>query len=438
MLLFFGSGRETGSPRRLSDAVGITAAWAPDGRLAFTRGNDVYQAEHDGSAARKLVSAPDLASHGRFSPDGVRFRFTVQNSIIGTQTIWEVNADGSSMHPVLPNWNNPPNECCGSWTSDGRYYAFQALRDGASNIWVLPEHSSLFRRDATQPVQLTTGPLSFGVPVPSKDGKKIFVIGEQRRAELVRYDAKSGQFVPYLGGISAGELDFSRDGQWVAYVSYPDASLWRSRLDGSERLQLTYPPVRAAVPHWSPDSKTIAFSSTSPGKPWKVLLISPNGGMPEPITLTQTTENDPSWSPDGATLAFASNDNVHPDSMFVQLYDVKTRKVSQVQTLEPVFGPRWSPDGRSIAVISADNVRLLLLDVRSQTLHSLAAGLGVVGYLAWSPDSSFIYFDTLLTQDPAYYRLRVKDTQLERIVGLKELRTFTGQFGPGSWTGLTT
>ena len=52
-------------------------------------------------------------------------------------------------------------------------------------------------------------------PLPSKDGKKLFVIGIQQRAELVRYDAKSGEFIPYLGGISAGDVDFSRDGQWV-------------------------------------------------------------------------------------------------------------------------------------------------------------------------------------------------------------------------------
>ncbi len=434
---FFSLPLPSGSPRQLGNIVGFAAAWAPNGRLVFTKGNDLYLAEHDGSAARKLASAHDRPSHVRFSPDGARLRLDVQNSITGTQTIWEANADGSSMHPVLPGWNNPPNECCGSWTPDGRYYVFQALRDGASDIWVLPERSSLFGRVSTQPVQLTTGPLSFSRPVPSKDGKKLFVIGEQPRAELLRYDAKSGQFVSYLGGISAGELDFSRDGKWVAYVRYPDASLWRSRLDGSERLQLTYPPVRAAVPHWSPDSKTVAFASTSPGKPWKVLLIPFNGGTPEPITPTQTTENDPSWSPDGAVLAFASNDNLHPDSMFVQFFDLKTRRVSQIQTSEPVFGPRWSPDGRSIAVISADNARLLLLDVHIQTLRPLAAGLGTIGYLAWSPDSSYIYFDTLLTEDPAYYRLHVKDAKLERIVGLKELRTFTGQFGPGSWTGLT-
>jgi len=433
---FFSLPLPAGSPRRLGDIVGHHPVWAPNGRLLFARDNDLFLAEHDGAAPRKLLTAPDRPEHMQFSPDGTRFRFDVFNTVNSTRTIWEANADGSSMHPLLPSWNNPPNECCGSWTPDGRYYVFQALRDRASNIWALPEHSSILRKASNQPLQLTTGLLSFGAPVPSKGGGKLFVIGAQLRAELVRYDFKSGDFVPYLGGISAGELDFSRDGKWVAYVSYPDDTLWRSKLDGSERLQLTYRPRRAALPHWSPDGKTIAFSATTPGKPWKVFVISLDGGAPEPITSAESIENDPTWSPDGTTLAFGSNDNFHPERMIVQLFDVKNRQLSRMPASEPVFGPRWSPDGRSMAVINLDNSRLLLLDVKTQKLHTLAAGLGFIGYLAWSPDSSYVYFDTGLTPNPGYYRVRITDAKLERLVDLKRIRTFPDQFGPGSWTGL--
>jgi eukaryotic-like serine/threonine-protein kinase len=148
---FFSVPLPAGSPRRLGDIVGQHPAWAPNGRLLFAKDNDLFVAEHDGAAPRKLFTAPDLPGHMRFSPDGTRFRFDVFNSVSSTQTIWEGNADGSSVHPLLPGWNNPPNECCGSWTPDGRYYVFQALREGASNIWVLPEHSSPLRKVSNQP-----------------------------------------------------------------------------------------------------------------------------------------------------------------------------------------------------------------------------------------------------------------------------------------------
>jgi Tol biopolymer transport system component len=433
---FFSVPLPAGSPRRLGDILGQRAVWAPNGRLLFSKGNDLYLAEHDGTAPRKIATAADFPVQLAFSPDGTRIRFAVFNTSTNARTIWEANSDGSSVHPIFPGWNNPPNECCGAWTSDGRYYFFQALRDGASNIWVLQERASLFHKASKLPIQLTTGPLSFRMPVPSKDGKKLFVIGSQLRAELVRYNFKSGEFVPYLGGISAGELDFSRDGKWVSYVSYPDDTLWRSRVDGSERLQLTYRPMRASLPHWSPDGKTIAFVATSPGKPWKIFVISPDGGPPEPITPNETPENDPGWSPDGATLAFASNDNIHPESMFVQLFDRKTRRLSRVAASEPIFAPRWSPDGRFIAVTRLNNTDLLLLDLKTQQLRTLATGLGQIGYLAWSADSPYVYFDTGLTANPGYYRVRIADAKLERLVDLKGLRSFPDQFGPGSWSGL--
>ena len=55
--------------------------------------------------------------------------------------------------------------------------------------------------------------MSLYSPIPGKDGKKLFVVGRTYRGELTRYDAKSGQFSPYLSGISAEYLDFSKDGQ---------------------------------------------------------------------------------------------------------------------------------------------------------------------------------------------------------------------------------
>jgi hypothetical protein len=88
------------------------------------------------------------------------------------------------------------------------------------------------------PVPLTNGPVSYSSFVASRDGKQIFAVGAQRRGELVRYDPKTQEFLPYLGGISAGDPTFARDGKWMAYMSYPEHTLWRSRSDGSDRLQL--------------------------------------------------------------------------------------------------------------------------------------------------------------------------------------------------------
>jgi eukaryotic-like serine/threonine-protein kinase len=329
-----------GSARRLGDLLGHDATWAPNGKLVFGKGNDIYISEHDGANARKIATALGLPTNINFSSDGNRFRFAAFNPVNNVSEIWEARADGSDMHPVLPGWNNPPAECCGKWTPDGKYYVFQSTRNGASNIWMMPDRTESWKKASHEPVQLTTGPLQFNNPLPSKDGKKLFVVGVQQRAELVRYDAKSGDFVPYLGGISAGEIDFTRDGQWATYVSYPEDTLWRSKVDGSARLQLTYPPMRAALAHWSPDGQKIAFAGAAPGKPWRIFLISRDGGNAEAVTSDEALEGDPTWPPDGNSLAFGRFDPFHPEQTFIEVFDFKTHNISQLPGSQGFFGPR--------------------------------------------------------------------------------------------------
>jgi len=426
-----------GSPRRIGEVTGHDGTWAPNGKFLFAKGNDLYLAEHDGANPRKLATAPDFPGSLSFSTDGTRIRFTVSNRVNNTSAIWEARADGSNMHPVFPGWNNPLAECCGKWTPDGKYYLFQSTREGATNIWVVPDRTDWWKKVSHEPVQLTTGPLQFASPLPSKDGKKLFVIGIQPRAELVRYDTKSGDFVPYLGGISASDLDFSRDGQWMTYVSLPEGTLWRSKLDGSERLQLTYPPMQAALPHWSPEGQQIAFSGVTPGKPWKVFLISKDGGSPQALTADDVRETDPAWSADGSTLAFGHVLDTHPEQTFIELYDLKSHQISQLPGSQGIFAQRWSPDGRYIiAVTVASYDKLMLYNVKSQKWRQLDTIVTSFGYIAWSRDSAYIYFDTVLSGDAGYFRLRISDSKLEKLVDLKKVRQFHGQFGPGSWTGL--
>jgi hypothetical protein len=100
-----------------------------------------------------------------------------------------------------------------------------------------------------------------------------------------------------------------------------------------------------------------------------------------------------------------------------------------------IFAPRWSPDGRFIIAVSVDNNKLMLYDVKAAKWRSLDVGLNF-GYLAWSHDSAYVYFDTFLSSDSGYFRVRISDGKIEKIADLKKIRQFPGQFGPGSWTGL--
>jgi len=185
--------------------LGRDAAWSPDGqRIAYAKGPELYVCKADGTEARKLVAAPGQVRWPRWSPRGSVLRFTVAGN--GATLIEEVSADAGGPKALLPGRKG--GYCCGNWTPDGEYYVFQSWVFQSSlrpriDIWALRERAGLFRKGNSEPVQLTTGPMDFQSPVSSVDGKRLFVIGEQPRGELVRFESKSGQFVPYLGGISA-------------------------------------------------------------------------------------------------------------------------------------------------------------------------------------------------------------------------------------------
>ena len=228
-------------------------------------------------------------------------------------------------------------------------------------------------------------------------------------------------------------MDISRDGQWVAYVSCTEEILWRSKLDGSERLQLTYAPMVAALVHWSPDAKQIACSAMSPGKPWKTFLVGKDGGTAQAITGDEIPERDPTWSPDGKQLAFG----IFPgDTSMIKIYEPETHKLSQLAGSDNIFAPRWSPNGRYIAAIALGNNKLILYDVKHQKWLPVNQDLGAIGYLAWSHDSASVNLDTSLNKEPGYYRLRVSDMKLDKLVDFRKIRLFPGQFGGSPWTGL--
>src|SRR5262245_10399884 len=120
------------APRRLGNLVGHAGTWSLDGQqIVYAYGHTLYLAKSDGTEPREMVTVVGRPSWPRWSPDGSRLRFTVEdNNITGLSSLWEVASDGGNPHPLLPDWNNPAAECCGNWTADGRYFVFQSRRNG--------------------------------------------------------------------------------------------------------------------------------------------------------------------------------------------------------------------------------------------------------------------------------------------------------------------
>jgi serine/threonine protein kinase/Tol biopolymer transport system component len=416
-----------GLPRRLSDTLGHAGAWSPDGqRLVYAKGNNLYLAKNDGADTRLLASMPGWVTTPQWSPNSGVLRFTLQDQKTNATSLWEVSPDGKNPHPLLDGWHNPPSECCGVWTAGGKHFLFSSQ----GSIWELREKMGLLRRTTYEPVQLTSGPLALSSPLPSKDGKKLFVMGRSPRGELVRFDAASNHFVPFLSGISAEHLCFSKDGEWVAYVTFPEGTLWRSKADGSQRLQLSYPPLYASMPRWSPDGKQIAFFSTTSGRPSKIYLVSVEGGSPQELLPDDDhPEADPYWSPDGTSLAFGGI--YAAATIGIRVLDLKTHQVAVLPGSEQLFSPRWSPDGKYIAAIRSNSQSMMLFDRAKQKWSEVFQERNV-SFPNWSKDSQYVYFLSW-PENPSVARMRVSDSKLERVADLKDFRP-TGYWD--DWMGL--
>ena len=431
-----------GTAHRLDNITASDASWSPDGHsLAFTRGPELFIASRDGGGVRHIATLAGNGWRPRWSPDSKQLRLTVFDIKSGTTSLWQVNGDGADLHPLLPQWGlpaqstqpqpDPVQTCCGVWSPDGEDFVFQVTRQGRSEIWRLPAREPWLSRllgHRLEPVRMTAGQLSSLSPAFSPDGRKLFVIGQQQRGELQRLDSRTGQFVPYLNGISANFTDFSRDGQWIAWVAYPDGTLWRSRIDGTEKLQLTFPPLEAMVPKWSPDGKQIVFDAVG-GDRQRFCLIPSNGGTPRPVSPAGG-EMEPSWSPDGTALMF-SDFPFFVGKTAVHTININTGEAETLPGSSGFFSPQWSPDGKHATAMALDGARLMLFDFKTRQWSELANGWGLVH---WSRDSQWAYF---LRQgsDPAILRVRISDRHVEAVASLKGLR-LTGRLA-GLEFGLT-
>jgi eukaryotic-like serine/threonine-protein kinase len=422
-----------GSPRRLAEAAGHAAAWSADQKkLVYAKGKDLYLANGDGTDSHKLVSLSGSAFVPAWSPDGSEIRFSIDDPNTQIHSIWQISADGGNLHQLLPGWNSSADVCCGKWTPEGKYFVFVS----AGQIWAIRETGSFLRKVNREPVQLTSGAIEYTGPLPGKDGDKLYAVAGLARGELDRYDAKSRQFAPFLSGISASYVNFSRDKQWVTYVSYPEGNLWRSRADGSQRLQLTFPPMSTFLPRWSPDGKEIAFVGGVPDETTKIYIVSASGGTPRQVTHGNTNENDVTWSPDGSSIIF----NTEPQSgeagtSAIFKLDLKSGKQTKLPGSEGLYSARWSPDGRHVVATPPDNKRMMIFDFSSQKWTELTS-MPQQTWEEWSHDGQFIYFwGTSAKGEPAIYRVRVSTRKVEEIVSLKDFRGVPGLFG--GWMGLT-
>jgi hypothetical protein len=407
-------------------ARGVSAALSADGRrVAAIEGGTEYRlvvSNTDGTDLRTVTPLPSrFVSYGLcWSPDGGRLRFTADDPSGRSPEfwLWETSLDGRAPRPL---WRGMG----GGWTPDGRFFLF-ARRSGRESfdLFALRQGG---RPDGGESgaTRLTVGPQWFlGGLAPSPAGGRLFATAEQPRGTLLRYDSGRARFEPVLGDDSIAYVDASRDGRWLAWVSFPDFTLWRSRRDGSERLQLTVGSGEARLPRWSPDGTRIAFAGSPAVQQAgnSISVVSLDGGEVRTVASPSAADHsywDPCWLPDGHTVVFSNLYDQQPAG--IHRVDVDTLRRDLLPGSEGLRHPKCGRQGQ----VLASRVGPSSDAPRSSGYEILRPGRQVwepIGdlpwtYPNWSRDGRFLY-----GLNPALRRVERYDLEHRRTEVVAEAR----------------
>jgi serine/threonine protein kinase len=293
----------------------LSARFSPDGKqIVWSTGETLYVAAIDGSYARQVAATtePDLTVLFWMSADTIVLSREKERPSVpygwgwggfGASSAWVITPRGTGFARILPDWHRGHD--FGGLTADGRFMLFVS----AGALWSAPVSrlTGPRRLAGKTPVQISYGTPTVFVPHRTRSGR-FFTIGDVSLGELQRFDPATRTWQRHLDGISADAVEYSRDGRWVAYVRYPEQSLWRCHADGTECLELVNGDFGAWLPHWSPDSQTIAFQAHKPGERWRMWLVNIDGSDLRLAAPRYTDDQcNAAWTADGKRIIFGSS-----------------------------------------------------------------------------------------------------------------------------------
>lgn len=427
-----------GSLKRVGNAFCGRARWSPDNsRIACRNGRTIVVLDANGSVLHTLGPFPAYLDRLLWSPEGNWLQFVLEDPATHLHSASEIplpkEGDISS---VTPSRFPVEGDCCldWTWTRNGKNLVYVRFDENRRPIVAMKSRNSGETGQIALENELALKIRTVEAVTPGETENTLyFLVQGSYRGELLKIDPRQGTSQAILHGVSGIYLSFSRDGQWMTYTNTTDQTLWRSRVDGTDAIQLTKEPMVVELSSWSPDGRQIAFMGQQPGRPWRLFLIGRDGGTPQEAAEGNDNQGAPTWSPDGKELVYANVFCEGTENCWVRRLNLVTRKTEILPGSNGLRTARWSPDGKFIAALQPDLHQLMLFDLHTLRWHVLADSVSGDN-VSWSNDSRFIYVDNPYSAKPAIERIRVRDKLRTEVLDLSTLRNVPGQIGP--WFGL--
>lgn len=347
--------------------VGLAVAW-------WLPGNRTLQLVEQ----RLVATAAQPVSMPSFSPDGSLLAYVAPDDA-GVRQIWVRDIEHGTAIQVT-HGTAPTSRPRWLPTTGQLMYAV-----AGQGIWTVPPMGGT----PTRLIERGTN------PNVARNGSRV-VFEDRRALWTAAPDGSEVQPVPgvppvYYSIPMAPAL--SPDGSTIAYFhaeAGPNGDLWTIPAEGGAPTRLTSDLREGGWPVWTPDGRTVIFSSARAGSRtlWQ---IPAEGGEPTPLTIGAGEDNYPEISADGQRVAYTNVRN----RWELRVHDLASDEERTLveRGLELLF-PMFSPDGSRIAYFGRADyaVAIFTIGADGTDLRQLTGGRELNHQPRWSHDGRYVYY----------------------------------------------
>ena len=354
--------------------------------------------------ARMPIAVPDFISDQPGSLSGRELAAILKNDLYLTGLF---NIVDTSSQSVLTSDGQPDYEACsragaqaivtgkfqlinGQLVVEGRLHdiALRRMELGKRFTASTREQRHLIHRFGDRVMESLTG-------VPGCFTSRIIFIRDAPPKEIFAMDIDGGDVrqLTSTGTINMSPK-WSPDGRSILFTSYlnhnPD--LWSLDLESMDLRSVSNRPGINAAARFSPSGDVVALSLSFNGVP-NIFTITPQGNIINRLTNSRGNDISPTWSPDGTALAYVSDQAGTPQIYILPAKGGQPRRLTFTGNYNT--DPDWSPTGDLIAFTARIDGKFQICTIKADgTDYRVLTRQGANQDPAWSPDGRMIAFSS--------------------------------------------
>lgn len=270
-----------------------------------------------------------------------------------------------------------------------------------------------------------------------RDGARLAGTVENRNAKelyVADYDGENQRRVT-VGFYLNNYAEWSPDARSVAFTSWRlgGASIFVQPLyNGLPVENVGKGNGESFLPSWSPDGTRIAFMSTRDGNP-EIYVMNKDGSHVQRLTNNPAIDASPTWSPDGHQIAFVSDRTGQGNP---QLYVMESDGLGQHQIAHDskIDRPTWSSapfNEIAFAASTGPGFDIKVMDVTTRQIRTVTDGLGSNESPAFSPNGRHIAFTSSRAGKDQIFTINRMGQDLKQITKLGNNQGPNWSNGPG-------